>query len=108
MSPKQDSAKKKNKYKTMSNQSTPISQRLNFGSVKHKIQTTAMKRRRKRDPTICRKGLEQMNPYIIIKDESELLKTPNQALNQALQQSQYSKLVEKWCRYEYFYSSIDK
>jgi hypothetical protein len=65
-----------------------------------------MKRRRKRDPTICRRGIEQMDPYMIVKNEIEMLKAPNQTV--APQKSPYSKAVERWCRYEYFYSTIDK
>ena len=49
-----------------------------------------------------------MDPYLIIKDESEMLKTPNQLSLSSLQQPQYSKLVEKWCRFEYFYSGVDR
>lgn len=73
-SPKMDSAKKKNKLKLISNQSTPLSQRPNYNvMLRNKSQTTAMKRRRKRDPTICRRGVEGMNPYCIVRDESESL-----------------------------------
>lgn len=49
-----------------------------------------------------------MDPYLIIKDESEMLKAPNQLAISAFTQPQYSKLVEKWCRFEYFYSSVDR
>lgn len=108
-SPIHDSSKKK-RTRSISNQSTPVSQRLVFNSSRmlNMKQTTNMKRRKKRDPTICRKGIEQMDPYLIIKDESEMLKAPNQLSLAALTQPQYSKLVEKWCRFEYFYSSVDR
>jgi len=71
VTPKND--KMRVKARVGSYQSTPLTQRLNYNvMIRHKNQTTAMKRRRKRDPTICRKGVDNMNPYCIIKDEGEL------------------------------------
>jgi CDGSH-type Zn-finger protein len=85
----------------MSNQSTPLRDKPNYNVTnRNKNQTTAMKRRRKRDPTICRRGVDNMNPYCVIRDE--MIKDD---LNK---NNKYSKNVEKWCRYEYFYSSMDK
>jgi hypothetical protein len=58
----------------MSNQSTPLRDKPNYNITnRNKNQTTAMKRRRKRDPTICRRGVDNMNPYCVIRDESENL-----------------------------------
>jgi len=101
-----DSGRKK-APKIVSNRSTPQPQRLTYGMTNKQTQTTAMKRRRKRDPTICRRGLDKMDPYLLVKNEIEMLKSPNQALSN-IQQIPFSKGVEKWCCYEYFYSCIDK
>jgi hypothetical protein len=50
-----------------------------------------------------------MNPYCVIHDESENLGFSNEMIKADLNKNkQYSKNVEKWCRYEYFYSSMDK
>jgi hypothetical protein len=71
MTPKQNSGIKNPRHCIISNQSTPIVQRTSYNEMnKNKNQTTAMKRRKKRDPTICRKGIEGMDPYTLIKDES--------------------------------------
>ena len=103
-SPIMDSGKKT--YKSISSKSTPQHQRYLSYSMKRQTQTTAMKRRRKRDPTINRRGLEMMDPYLLVRNEIDMLKSPNQSSTSS--QTQYSKSVERWWCYEYFYSSIDK
>lgn len=72
MSPNEQSMKPR--LRPMSNQSTPIRDKPNYNVInRNKNQTTAMKRRRKRDPTIWRRGIDSMNPYWVIRDESENL-----------------------------------
>ena len=91
-SPIMDSGKKT--YKSISSKSTPQHQRYLSYSMKRQTQTTAMKRRRKRDPTINRRGLEMMDPYLLVRNEIDMLKSPNQSSTSS--QTQYSKSVERW------------
>lgn len=104
-SPNYESGRKK-QYKMGSAKSTPQPSRYIYESCAKPVQSTAMKRRWKRDPTICRRGIESMNPYEIVKNEIETLKLPNQTT--IVKENQYSKTVERWVRWEYFYSTIDK
>ncbi|CAI2361399.1 unnamed protein product [Moneuplotes crassus] len=99
------------KAKSSSSNSTPSKFNKFGGNYK---QSTSIKRWRKRDSTFIRRGIEGMNPYCIIREESDDYQWANNGYSNNPADMKrdpsktYSTLVAKWCRYEYFYSNLDK
>ncbi|CDW86505.1 protein always early 2-like [Stylonychia lemnae] len=69
---------------------------------------TKQKRQIKANKSICRRGVQEMNPYIMVQDDQDTGAQLSKNIPNPPSSIEYSKLVTRWMRCEYFYSWIDR